>query len=84
MTREQALKNLQMLSFALDDVTLFLDTHPTDRMAIEYYNKYKVLRERAYREFTEQFGPISNYDVNVRNRWTWVDAPWPWEIQEND
>lgn len=84
MTREQALKNLQMLSFALDDVTLFLDTHPTDRMAIEYYNKYKVLRERAYKEFTENFGPISNYDVNVKNRWTWVDAPWPWEIQEND
>ena len=55
MTREQALKNLQMLSFALDDVTLFLDTHPTDRMAIEYYNKYKVLRERAYREFTEKY-----------------------------
>ena len=84
MTREQALKNLQMLSFALDDVTLFLDTHPTDRMAIEYYNKYKVLRERAYREFTEKYGPISNYDVNVRNRWTWVDGPWPWEIEGND
>jgi len=84
MTREQALKNLQMLSFALDDVTLFLDTHPTDRMAIEYYNKYKVLRERAYREFKEKYGPISNYDVNVRNRWTWVDAPWPWEIDAND
>ena len=83
-SREQALKNLQMLSFALYDVSLFLDTHPNDRMALEYYNKYKALSERARREFVEKYGPLSIADVDIKNGWNWVNDPWPWQIEEND
>ena len=44
-----------------------------------YYEKQKKLREQYMREFTAKFGPISAYDVNITNKWTWIDNPWPWE-----
>ena len=81
--RSECLRKLQEASFALDDVKLFLDTHPTDQKALEYYEKQKKLRDQYMRDFTSRFGPISAYDVNVTNRWTWVDNPWPWETEAN-
>ena len=66
-----------------DDVKLFLNTHPLDRMALEYYDKQKALRDKYMQEFVKKYGPISAYDVNVNNRWTWIDNPWPWETEAN-
>lgn len=81
--RSQLLRKLQQASFAIDDVELFLDTHPTDQDALEYYEKQRKLREQAMKDFTSMYGPISAYDVNVKNRWTWIDNPWPWETEAN-
>ena len=81
--RRECLRKLQEASFAIDDVKLFLDTHPTDQRALEYYEKQRKLRDQYMKEFTSRFGPISAYDVNVTNRWTWIDNPWPWETEAN-
>ena len=66
-------------SFALDDIKLYLDTHPCDMDALKTYNDYKQIRDVALKEYTNNYGPISAYDVNVDNYWTWVNDPWPWE-----
>ena len=34
-------------SFAVDDVKLFLDTHPCDKEAMEYFEKYQEMRENV-------------------------------------
>lgn len=70
---------INQISFMLDDITLFLNTHPSCRQAIETYNHYKLLRKEAINEYTELYGPISRYDVNADNYWDWVKQPWPWE-----
>ena len=38
MTRAEALRRVQMYSFALDDTGLFLDTHPDNRAAMTFYD----------------------------------------------
>ena len=73
------MKYINEVSFALNDVTLYLDTHPDDTKAIEYYHKYKEQRHQAVKEYEQCYGPLLNYDVNCSERWTWVDGPWPWE-----
>lgn len=66
-------------SFAIDDVKLFLDTHPYDQDALDYYEKYRDIRNEAMKQYRDCYGPISAYDVNVDNAWTWINEPWPWE-----
>ena len=75
----ELMKYIYEVSFALNDITLYLDTHPCDKEALEYYHKYKKQRHEAVREYEKCYGPLLNYDVNCDERWTWVDGPWPWE-----
>lgn len=77
--QEQLLRFIYEVDFALDDVGLFLDTHPTDSKALEYYNQYKTLLHEAMKEYSENYGPLLQSDVNSENKWAWVSEPWPWE-----
>ncbi len=77
--QQSLLRRLQIQGFALDDVKLFLDTHPDNQLALDYYNKYQAMRDQTYKEYTDTYGPMSAERANVTDRWTWVDTPWPWE-----
>ena len=33
----------------------------------------------AVDEYTREFGPITSYDVDVKDYWNWNDSPLPWE-----
>lgn len=72
---------IQETSFAIDDIVLYLDTHPTDQDALEYYKKYRDLHHQAVYEYTEKYGPITADNVSVDNKWTWTECPWPWEME---
>ncbi len=67
------------LSFVLDEMRLFLDTHPECTEGLEYYNRHAALRKEAVDEYTRLYGPIQFYDVTDTNKWQWVCGPWPWE-----
>ena len=41
MNRRELFENINQISFAVDDVKLFLDTHPGNQKALEYFQKYK-------------------------------------------
>lgn len=79
INREQLLEYIDTISLSLYDTVLFLDTHPDNMQALEYFEKLKMLRLQATREYTMRFGPLMATDVNNRNYWTWVNDPWPWE-----
>lgn len=67
------------VSFMLDDIALYLNTHPECPKGIEAYNHYKKLRIEAVKDYTENYGPLNKYDVNTCNYFDWVNKPWPWE-----
>ncbi len=78
-SREKLFSVIEATSFVCDDLRLFLDTHPTDRAALDYWSKVSKVRNEAVNEYTRCYGPIEMYRVENDNHWAWVDGPWPWE-----
>lgn len=76
------MKRLQICEFVLTEVGLFLDTHPDNKDALEYYNKYLDKRKETLEDYTKQFGTVNRTMLHDQTRWDWVDAPWPWEKGE--
>ena len=78
--RENMMRRLQIASFAIDDIKLYLDTHPDDAEALEYFERYKTARNQIRQEYVSNYGPLTVETVNgAGGHWTWVDLPWPWE-----
>ena len=76
------LREVQMAEFALVEANLFLDTHPTDTNALEYFCKYKQIHDKAVEAYNAACGPLTamQYDGG---RWKWTDGPFPWERAAN-
>ena len=76
---EQMLKDISVLNFVLVDLMLFLDTHPEDRGALEYYNHYLPIKEEMCREFASDFYPLTREMADSNGSFRWQNAPLPWE-----
>lgn len=79
MCKKDLFELINQSSFMIDDITLYLDTHPECTEAINAYNHFKEIRMEAVNDYTQMYGPISRYDVNADNFFSWVNDPWPWE-----
>ncbi len=76
--KESLMKQINEASFAMDDVALFLDTHPNDPAAMQYYKNAVAMRKNALEAYERQFGPLMIDSVSG-NCWDWVTETWPWE-----
>lgn len=72
------MKRMQQLDFAIWETSLYLDGHPENTQALEYYKKLISMHEEARKEYAAQCGPVTHRNV-TGDRWTWVDEPWPWQ-----
>ncbi len=77
--REQLMEMINQASFAMDDVLLFLDTHPCDQAALNYYHYVANARMNAMNAYQASYGPLLVDQVTSDNYWTWVNGTWPWE-----
>ena len=89
--RRELMQKIYEIGFAMDDMILFLDTHPEDSQAFALYETY----QKEYRELQKQYellyGPLYASGVNTgrpcgcndrryrRFTWSWVEGPMPWE-----
>lgn len=79
--REMSLWKVQAYEFALLEVGLFLNTHPTDKTALSYFKQYRDMKHQAESDFTKKFGPITmDHMHNDLSTWKWIENPWPWEM----
>ncbi len=72
---------LQALSFVVQELGLYLDTHPEDAEAFTLYQNYTRLLEQGRRIYLEKVGPLVQTDAALDNSYTWVLGPWPWQHQ---
>lgn len=79
--RNELLQMVRRQSFAVRDISLYLDTHPTDTEALSCLQKFSRMLEETREQYTELYGPLRAEDTNSKNCWTWVQTPWPWERQ---
>lgn len=63
------------------DMALYLDTHPQDQQALEFFQKYNQMRRQALATYAAQYGPLNldSIDGNDDGHWHWALQPWPWE-----
>ncbi len=78
--KEELYNWINIVSFALDDAKLYLDTHPNDSEALEFFDEFKSQRIQALREYAKYFGPLTMDTIcTPENQWSWINSPWPWQ-----
>lgn len=82
LDRAALCKKIQQLGFVLDDLGLFLNTHPTNQIALDFFRENQGMYMEAATAYETKYGPLSIYYVNTDNGWTWTQGPWPWEMEE--
>lgn len=81
--RKALLRKIQVYGFALYDTALFLDSHPDDNGALDYYDKMSAAYNQAKMQYEDTFGPLMITNVDTDNGWSWTAFPWPWEYEAN-
>ncbi|EST56230.1 protein CotJB [Brevibacillus panacihumi W25] len=77
----ELLEQLQAIDFVLVELNLYLDTHPTDRNAIEQFNQQTEQRWAIAQEFESLYGPLLNFGHSYSGYpWQWNNVPWPWQV----
>lgn len=91
--RNSLLKQINETSFTINDLTLYLDTHPTDSQALEAFSQTLARRKELLETFAREFEPLTMDcvcpDTNNETRsmtkypdqkhFTWTDGPLPWD-----
>jgi spore coat protein JB len=62
----------QAEAFAAWELRLYLNTHPCDQQALHLFRKYA--RKADQPNYAGAFAD------GCGDRWSWTDAPWPWEF----
>lgn len=81
--RMECLKRITALNFALEDLSLYLNTHPTDREAITRYNAFVMEANALKQHYERYYGMISEHSSQSPCPWAWINEPWPWEYEAN-
>ena len=81
MNRRQLMDHINQVSFAVDEVKLYLDTHPCDKDALAYFREMSRKRNHALKEYATAYGPLTvdTAEESCTERWNWINEPWPWQ-----
>ncbi|MDE7252633.1 MAG: spore coat protein CotJB [Acetatifactor sp.] len=77
--KDQMLRDIGIVGFTVTELALYLDTHPHDRNAIEYFNHYNRIKTQLEKEFSKKYFPIRVDLAESNQEWRWGAAPLPWE-----
>ncbi len=79
-TKTEMLRKIQEYTFAVQELALYLDTHPEDQKAICLHREYSKKLKDLTDKYQKIYGPLN---INCPcNKWRWLEEPWPWERSE--
>lgn len=87
------LKQLNEVSFIVNDLNLYLDTHPLDTNALNLFDAMIKQRKELLKQYAAEFEPLTLNCVCTttnnqskqhtkypdRAHFTWSDGPLPWD-----
>lgn len=83
--KQRLLNEIYETSFAVNDLTLFLDTHPYDSQALAMFNSLNQRRQNALKAFERDYYPLTIDSMSDNSSsWTWGSAPAPWNGGETN
>lgn len=81
--RNRLLKEIQQLNFMMAETGLLLNNQCDCTEAKEVFALYRKHHAEAKAKYEACYGPLTYEGVNVEcDGWSWVDGPWPWEVEE--
>ncbi len=84
MGKAELMRMVQMHQFAMHDLALYLDTHPTDADALEQLLMHRDECKKAGKAYVKRFGALKMNQVCAEDGWAaWSNTPWPWEKEAN-
>ena len=75
---------MQALSFAVDELGLYLDTHSTDQDAVDLFNQYVERYEDVVQQYESQFGALTQMSSAMEGTYDWLKDPWPWDYRNKE
>lgn len=80
-SRNDLLNKINKVSFAVNELNLYLNTHPQDSDALEMFHEVSQKRLSLLDEFAKRYGPlIADYaEEDCNGYWNWIQMPWPWQ-----
>ena len=76
------LAELQALCFVIAELGLYLDTHCDDNEAFALFQEYVAMERDGRKRYEALFGPITQAAAADSNCFTWLNDPWPWEMNK--
>ena len=76
--KEKMLLKIMALSFAINDLNLYLDLHPENKEMFNLFKKYIEEKEVLCNEYERIYGPLE-ITGDKGNKYNWLDSPWPWD-----
>ena len=85
-TQKELLNRIRETAFAITDLNLFLDTHPSCKQALELFTSLAFTLESLKREYTSKYGPLKAMDSANDTPFEWVSDKylWPWQRKKEE
>ncbi len=82
MSKADLKRKIYEYDFAIHELVLYLDSHPTCEKGMKLLADFKKMRKALVKEFEQQYGPyiLCPTDVPLNGCFEWLKGPWPWEI----
>lgn len=81
--KDNLLKKIDAVSFVVNDLTLYLDTHETDGKALAMFGESMKKRQELLQEFAARYYPLTQAcmagEGKEGTKFCWTDGPAPWE-----
>ena len=81
--REKAMHRIMEVSFALNDLTLYLDTHPGCESGLTLFYELTEERVKLLAEYASRYYPLTQLSMVTgecnRQEYGWAEGPMPWE-----
>ncbi|MBR7132230.1 MAG: spore coat protein CotJB [Clostridia bacterium] len=81
MSKSELKRKIFELDFAIHELVLFLNSHPTSKKAMQLLDEYRDKRRECIAAYEERFGEyiVHADDTPASACWKWLEGPWPWE-----
>jgi spore coat protein JB len=77
--RDALLRQVTVLGFMALDLHLYLNTHPTDKEALQAYNEIIAKEGKIRCQYEDKYGPLQYGSPSPMDKWPWIECPWPWQ-----
>ena len=80
MNRCECIRRVYELGFALDDLVLYLDTHPDCQQGLALFASLQEQYAAAAEWYEAEVGPLTPAGCSATGFWTWAESPAVWEV----